>query len=254
MRIKILGSSIEDPANRQYLSSYLVNETVAIDAGCLGQHRMPVDQARVKHVFLTHSHVDHTGSLPVFVENVYGLQDQCPVVYGNAETLEALRKDVFNDGTWPDFFRLGVEQAPFLRLSEVCAEVPIYVDGLCIIPVKVNHLVPTLAYVVQGPDASVVFAADSGPTERLWDVALEAPDLKAVFLEASFPNAQQWLADVSLHLTPQTFATEAAKLPPSVAKIAVHIKPRYRETVVKELLAANIPGLSIGACEAEYDF
>jgi hypothetical protein len=36
MRIRILGSAPESPAVRQYVSSYLINDRVAIYAGCLG--------------------------------------------------------------------------------------------------------------------------------------------------------------------------------------------------------------------------
>lgn len=36
MRVQILGASTRDTARRQYVSSYLINGTVAVDAGCLG--------------------------------------------------------------------------------------------------------------------------------------------------------------------------------------------------------------------------
>ncbi len=35
MKITLLGSSVQDAARRQFVSSYLINGTVAIDAGCL---------------------------------------------------------------------------------------------------------------------------------------------------------------------------------------------------------------------------
>ena len=55
MKVVILGSSGGDPGARQYVSSYLINDSIAIDAGCLGFHGSPDQQARVRHVFLTHS-------------------------------------------------------------------------------------------------------------------------------------------------------------------------------------------------------
>ena len=39
MRVQILGMSTHDAARRQYVSSYLINGTIAIDAGCLGVSR-----------------------------------------------------------------------------------------------------------------------------------------------------------------------------------------------------------------------
>jgi|SRR5271165_3462727 len=254
MRVRVLGSAPEDASRKQYLSSYLVNDSVAVDAGCLGQHRTPTEQAAIRHIFLTHSHLDHTGSLPVFVENVYGLQGECPVIYGPAHTIQSLQQDIFNDGPWPDFVRIGATGLPFMRLVEVAAEIPIEADGLWVTPVAVDHVVPTFAYVVSSPDASVIFAADSGPTDRLWEVARQTPHLRGVFLECSFPNERQWLADVSLHLTPNTFAQETAKLAKGVQVIAVHIKPRFREAIVSELSKLEIPGLTIAECETTYSF
>jgi len=254
MKVRILGSAARDPAVRQYVSSYLINERVAIDAGCLGMYGTPQDQAAVDHLFLTHSHADHCASLPIFLENRYGLAPQCPVIYGSADTLDSLQKHLFNDVVWPDFIKLSAQTRPFLRLQTVEAETPVDAAQLCITPVAVNHVVPTFAYVVSDGRATVIFAADSGPTERLWDLARQLPSLQGVFLEASFPDSMRDLAEISLHLTPQMFAAEVAKLPPATRVMAVHIKVAYRETVVTELLRLGIPKLEIGQCETDYIF
>ncbi|HXJ93083.1 MAG TPA: 3',5'-cyclic-nucleotide phosphodiesterase [Terriglobia bacterium] len=254
MKIRIVGSAARNPAVRQYVSSYVINDRVAIDAGCLGMHGSPQDQAAVDHVFLTHSHNDHCASLPIFLENRYGLAPQCPVVYGSAHTLDSLQRHLFNDVVWPDFIKMSAETRPFLRLQALEAEKPVEAAGLRIIPVAVHHAVPTLAYVVIDGEATVIFAADSGPTDRLWELARELSSVSGVLLEASFPNSMQGLADVSLHLTPQTFAAEVDKLPPSTRVMAVHIKVAYREKVVQELSALGIPTLEIGECETDYTF
>ena len=47
------------------------------------------DQSRIKHVFLTHSHLDHTASLPIFLDNVYVAGPDCPKVYAHPATLES---------------------------------------------------------------------------------------------------------------------------------------------------------------------
>jgi ribonuclease BN (tRNA processing enzyme) len=125
---------------------------------------------------------------------------------------------------------------------------------LRVTPVAVNHVVPTLAYVVDDGVSAVIFAADSGPTTRLWEVAHHTPGLRAVFLEASFPNSLKGLAEVSLHLTAEMFGGEAAKIPPGVKVIAVHIKVRYREEVIRELHSLRLPNMEIGKCGTEYCF
>ena len=254
MKVVILGSSGNGAGARQYVSSYLVNGTVAIDAGCLGFHGTPHDQESVRHVLLTHAHADHIASLPVFLENVWTPSPDCPSVYGSRQTLDAVRRSVFNDEVWPDFVALSERMPPFVRLQALEAEVPVEVGGLIITPVWVDHLIPTFGYVVRDRGTAVIFAADSGPTTRLWEVACGVPNLRAVFLEASFPNRMKAVAEASRHLTSELFGLEARKVPAEVKVIAVHLKVRYREEVVRELHALGNPALEIGECDREYLF
>lgn len=254
MKIRLLGSSVPDPSRRQYVSSYLINGTVGIDVGCTGFYGSPQEQEAIRHIFLTHSHTDHTASLPILVENAWTPTDACPTIYGSHETLDAVQKHIFNDVMWPDFVAISRTAPPFLRMSPLQPEMLIEADRLRVIPVPVHHLVPTLAYVVEDGRSAVIFGADSGPTSRIWEVAHRTPNLRAVFLEACFPNSLHDLAKASLHLTPEMFAGEAAKIPRGVRIIAVHIKVRYREQVIRELEALNLANLEIGECERDYDF
>lgn len=254
MKIRLLGSSVPDAARRQYVSSYLINGNTGIDLGCTGFYGTPQEQEAVKHVFLTHSHSDHTASLPIFVENAWTPAGDCPIIYGSPETLGAMQKHVFNDVLWPDFVALSRNMPPFLRLYPIEAETPVEAAGLSVTPIPVHHVVPTFAYVVSDGNSAVIFGADSGPTHRIWEVARETPNLRAVFLEACFPNSLAGLAKASLHLTADMFAGEVAKMPTGVKVIAVHIKVRYRDQVIRELEALQLPNLEIGECEKDYEF
>jgi len=254
MKIRPLGSSVPDPARRQYVSSYLVNGNVGIDVGCTGLYGSPQEQEAIEHIFLTHSHTDHTASLPVFVENAWTPTSRCPTIHGSQETLHAMQKHIFNEVMWPDFIALSRDAPPFLRMSPLEPEAPIEVCGLRVTPVPVNHVVPTFAYVVNDGHSSVIFGGDSGPTQRIWEVAHNTPNLRAVFLEACFPNHLAGLARASLHLTPEMFAGEVAKMPRGVRVIAVHIKVRYREQVIRELEELKLPNMEIGECERDYEF
>jgi ribonuclease BN (tRNA processing enzyme) len=254
MKIRVLGSSLEDTARRQYVSSYLINGTVAIDSGCLAFYKTPREQEAIRHVFLTHSHIDHTGSLPIFVENAWTPAENCPRIYGSPATLSAVQDHFFNDVIWPDFIALSKTAPPFLKVFSLTEEVSVEADGLQVTPVRVNHVVPTFAFVVSDGKTSVIFGADSGPTERLWEIAHQTPGLRAVFLEACFPNHLKSLAEVSLHMTPELFSREVAKIPAGVKIVAVHIKVRYREEVIQELRNLQLPDLAIAECETEYEF
>src|SRR6185436_12367272 len=106
---------VGDPAvpAPQYLTCALLNDTIALDAGSLGLYATPEQQARVRHVLLTHSHLDHVATLPIFLENVYEDRGDPVTVYGNAATLDALRRHFFNDTIWPDFVALSQDGHPF---------------------------------------------------------------------------------------------------------------------------------------------
>ena len=47
MQVRLLGSSPDEPRERQYASSYLINGCVAVDAGTLGFVGSPAGQAKV---------------------------------------------------------------------------------------------------------------------------------------------------------------------------------------------------------------
>lgn len=163
MKLEILGMSPQDTARQQYVSSYLINGTVAIDAGCLGFHGTPQEQEAIRHVFLTHSHSDHTASLPVFVENAWTPTGDYPRIYGIPETLDSVQRHIFNEVMWPDFVAMSREMHPFLRLCPLQAEATVEADRLWITPVPVNHLVPTVGYVVTDGQATIIVAGDTGP-------------------------------------------------------------------------------------------
>jgi ribonuclease BN (tRNA processing enzyme) len=109
-----------------------------------------------------------------------------------------------------------------------------------------------MSFVIEDSGSAVVIVSDTGPTEKIWEAANRAPKLKAVFLEAAFPNSMSSLAAVAKHLTPALFAREAAKLTRHAAMIAVHIKPGFRDEIVRELLALGLQNLAIGDPGKEY--
>ncbi len=256
MKVTLVPSSIawagEEPS--QYLISYLLNETLAIDAGSLGVYGTPQSQAKIKHVLISHTHIDHTATLPIFLENAYEAKADCVTVHGSDAVLASLRNDIFNDRTWPDFVALSEGIAPFLKLERLEPGQPVELEGLKITPVEVNHVVPTMGFLVEDATAAVVIASDTGPTEELWRVANAAPHLKAVFLEAAFPDAMSELAGIAKHLTPALFGLEVQKLSKPVEIIAVHIKARFRAQILTELAALGLPNLEIGEFGKAYEW
>lgn len=252
MKVKLVGSSVEGATEKQYLTSLLIDETVCIDAGSIGFTPDLEEQAAVQHLFLSHTHIDHLASLPIFLENVYMPIPEAVVVHASSHGIDCLRHDIFNTRVWPDFLTLGGSAAPFCKLSEIRSEEPIECNGLRITPVDVEHGIPAFGFIVESDDSAIVVASDTAPTERIWSLANDLDNLAGVFLDASFPNDMLWLAQASHHMTPQLIGAELEKLRADVPVYAVHIKARYREQVTAELAELGQPRLRVASPGEEY--
>lgn len=252
MNITLAPTALGHDAAYHYLTTYRINDAIAIDAGSLGFVGSPAEQARVRHVFLSHSHMDHIASLPIFLENVFDQGGPPVTIHGSPQVLESLQRDVFNNRLWPDFIAISQKGESLLRLSPLVAGQTVACAGLNITPVPVHHAVPGLGFIVEDTNAAVVLPGDTGPTDEIWERANRLPNLKAVFLEATFPNDQARLADVAGHLTPALFAGETRKLKKLAAFIAVHIKARFQAQVIAELKALGVPRLEIVKPGTEY--
>jgi ribonuclease BN (tRNA processing enzyme) len=253
MKIEVLGSyGGESPDCR--MTTLLVNDRVALDAGSLTQALSIERQQRVEAIVLTHSHMDHTSSLPFFVENVYGGSRPAVVVYASAATSYALRKNLFNNASWPDFTRLPNNLLPSVQFRSLEEEVPVVLADVRFTPFLVEHLVPTFGYLIEHEGSSIVWSSDTGPTVRLWEIANSAPGLRAVMLDTSFDNSMQRIADLSLHLTPATLSEEIGKLERDVPIYLHHLKPPCIERIRTEVAVIGDPRLRFLEQGRVYEF
>ena len=254
MRVRLLPSSCGRPeAGPQFLSSYLVDDAVVIDGVSIGLQADLDLQRRVRHVFLTHAHLDHLASLPLLLENAYVPGPHCVEVLASAGVLEAVRRDLLNDRMWPDFFALSTPGDRFLTATTIEPLVTVERAGLRITPVPVSHCTETLAMVVDDGTSCVAFAADTGPTELLWSHLADRTNVRAVFLECSFPESLERLATACGHLSPATFATQVARLPRGVRTLVVHRKAAHTATIAAELAARALPGVELAEAGPIYD-
>lgn len=208
-----------------------------MDAGAVTDALTLEEQERVRAVLVTHSHMDHVASLPFLVENVFGRMRGPLEVLAPEDVLDALKTHLFNDALWPDFSRIQGQDGPSVTFRSVPVGAPFSADGLAATAVRVSHVVPTYGYVLADGDASIVFSGDTGPTEAIWAAARSAANLKALFVECSFPNDLQRIADVSCHLTPATLRVEMAKFPKDVPVYLYHMKPPALDRLAAEIAA-----------------
>lgn len=254
MKLQIIPSGMLGETRYQYLVSYVVNDRVAIDAGCLGFGFPLAAQKLVTDLFLSHCHLDHVATLPIFLDNVFEYGPECVVVHGSEQTLSVLQQDVLNDRLWPDFVSLSTPSSAFLKLHELAASKPVTVGEMQVTPLPLIHVVPVFGFLIEDPTSAVAIISDTHHGSDVWTHLARVPNLKAVLLECSFPDRLDWLADKARHLIPRSFAAEIQSLPTSVRVIAIHIKPAWYEAVVDELLALGLPNIEIGQTGTEYQF
>ena len=118
----------------------------------------------------------------------------------------------------------------------------------------VRHLIPGFGYVVSKPGRAVVFSGDTCPTERIWEVARRTRNLKAIFLEVSFSDAQAEVARDSCHMTPRLVAEELAKMPPDVPVCLYHMIPPSLARIRREIAALAEPRLKLLESERSFRF
>lgn len=255
MKVTILGSSVDsDFPGMQFAASYVIDGRIAIDAGSIGFQSSLAAQRRIRHVFLSHGHMDHIASLPIFLDNVYSPGPECVSVFGPPETLSSLQTDVFNERLWPDLIRLSSEESPFLKLFPLNDGDSVEVDGIRVTALALDHVVSTLGYVVSDGSTSIAIVSDTQPSDSIWNRLNAIPNLKALFLEAAFPSRMDWLAVKAKHLTPTLFESEVRKLRSDVPIIAVHIKPAFRTEILEEFARLKIPRLTIGQPGEDFEF
>ncbi len=235
MKLRVLGAFGSEGLG-QRPSAFLVDDRVLVDAGTVGGALSSAEQIAVEHALISHAHLDHTVGLAFLTDTLAMVAPDRRVTVSSIDpVVEALRTYAFNDALWPDFTMIPSETTPVLGFRKLDEEVEARVGGLWVTPVRVQHTVPSVGFIVHDGETGFVYTGDTGPTERLWQVAREMRGLKALIVETAFPNRLDALARVSGHLTPDMLRREIAKMPSEVPIWIFHIKPQLVQETAEEL-------------------
>jgi cAMP phosphodiesterase len=220
-------------------AGFLVNGRVLLEGGTVTSTFTMDEQLAITDVLVSHTHLDHIKELAFLADNRAGRSARPFVVTGVRPIVEGVRRGLFNDRLWPDFSRIPSRTKPTVAYRVIAPGRYARVGGLDVKPVAVEHAADATGYILREPGVSVVYTGDTGPTRAIWKAARALPDLKAVIVEASFPNGMEDVAIASGHLTPALLDEQLDLLGrPEVAVYVVHMKPLYLEQILAELRGA----------------
>ena len=249
MRIQLLPSTFDAQGMAtldQRLTCFLIDDCVAVDAGSIAIATSNEQRSKVRDIIVTHPHMDHVASLPIFIDDLYPTLKEPMRVHATEEVIGLLERDVFNWNVYPRFSDLKNDYGPVMEYCPIPIGKPFPVAHLTVVAVPVNHIVPTVGLVMSDGQKSVAFSSDTAETEEFWRILNEMKELDALLIEASFPNRLSKLATVSRHFTPASLGQELQKLTHNGMDImAVHLKPSYRDEIIQQLNALNIPKLRV---------
>ncbi len=233
MKLRVLGCS-GGVGNELKTTSLLIDDDILIDAGS-GVGELTLDEMRrIRHVFLTHSHLDHFAFLPLLVDSIFPSIRDPLIVHGQPVTLEALQTHVFNWTIWPDFSKLPTEDEPVMCYQPLSPGDVIEMEGRELEMIAVNHIVPGVGYRVACDSGAFAFSGDTTTNDNFWNVLNGHDHLDLLLVEAAFSNADLDLSQRSGHYTAELLAADLKKLKHQPEVYITHNKPGHESVIMNE--------------------
>ena len=240
MILRVLGCSGSNLPGHN-LTSFLVDDTILLDAGSVTSALDLAAQARIEHIFVTHSHLDHIKDILFLADNLiefFAGKHRPPVqIHGLPEVLDAIAAHLLNDTIWPDFTVIP-ENSPVLTYAPMTPGVPVPFGDIDVTAYPVNHAKAASGFVLtqDGGAKSIAYTGDTGPCDDWWQACDALPfPLQYLITEASFPSDMAGLAAVSKHLTPKTLRAELGKLRAKPEICIYHMKAPFAAQIAEEL-------------------
>jgi ribonuclease BN (tRNA processing enzyme) len=216
-------------------TSLLLDDDILIDAGTGVGDLSFDDLMKIDHVFVTHSHLDHTTSIPFLVDTVGFFRDKPVTVHALEATIQILRDHMFNWKLWPDFSVIPSAETPVMVFNSFSVGETLMLGGRKITPVPANHVVPAVGFHLDSGAGSLVFSGDTTVNDPLWEVVNHIDNLRYLIIETAFCNREKDLAIAAKHLCPSMLAEELKKLKVPAEIYVTHLKPGEVELTMKEI-------------------
>jgi len=234
MQIRVLGCS-GGICQGMATTSFLIDKDILIDAGT-GVSELTLEEMRhIRHIFITHSHLDHISSIPLLADTLFdSLVGDPIIVHAQKKTLEVLQNHIFNWDVWPDFTALPHKTNAVLKLNTMKAGTTTELDGRKLEMIPVNHAVPGVGYHLESGGKSFAFSGDTTSNESLWDALNKHDGLDLLFIETAFANKDIELARLAFHYCPELLAMDLLKLKHRPTLCISHLKPGEEDIIMRE--------------------
>lgn len=243
MNLRVLGCSGGIGADLR-TTSLLIDDDILIDAGS-GVGDLSLEELKkIKHVYLTHTHMDHFIFLPLMVDSIFSSITEPVVVHGQPKTIEALKEHIFNWTIWPDFSKLPTEENPVMAFETMLPGTTMQMGDRSIEMIEVNHIVPGVGYRVECATGCFAFTGDTTNHDNFWEVLNRYEKLDVLICEVAFPNELEDLAKRAGHYSPELLALDLVKLNHQPEIFISHTKPGKEDVIVNECRAV-IPDRNI---------
>jgi len=248
-------------ANYVCLDAGTINAGIqkAIEYKSLSGISEEIQRKQIKGYLISHAHLDHVAGLII-----NSPADTSKNIYGIPSVLNILKDKYFTWDAWANFANEGekpqLKKYTYSPLNEG-ETYPLDGTEMKVRAFELSHGNPykSTAFLISHNDSYVLYLGDTGADEieksnklaNLWQTIapiINAGQLKAIFLEVSFPNEQP---DKQLfgHLTPKLFYSELSKLESltdskafkKISFIVTHTKPPQKtaEKAKKQLISGK---------------
>ncbi|MGP1484608.1 MAG: HD domain-containing phosphohydrolase [Campylobacter sp.] len=237
--VKVLGSG-GTKNQSSGMTSFQVSENIIIDAGNILK-MLGDDAVYIDHIFLTHAHLDHTADLPFLLDAFFGKRENPVTIYASAQTIDIVKKYIFNNKTWPDFTKISMPNGkPALIYREISTNQSIKIQHFTIKPILAHHTDGSFGFQVTKDDVSYVISGDTYINQNLIDLINNDKSIKTLIIECSFPDSLQELAKSSKHLTPGLIKSLFDGLKTDINVFYYHLKMTYFDEIKSDLIKHKI--------------
>ena len=249
MKLQLLPSTFEEngaASPGQHLTCFVVDDSVAFDAGSLAMATNCRQKQNIRDIVISHAHLDHIAGLPLFIDDLFATLTEPIRIHASTDVIEVLERDIFNWRVYPRFSELSNGKGPVLEYREIEPGKSFTVGELSVLPIGVNHKVPSSGFIVSNSASTVAMTGDTAATGLFWETVNSERSVAAVLIECAFPNELKDLSAISYHLTPAGLKEELKKLQREDCEVyVVNLKPSFRNETVRQIMELDIPRLNI---------